>query len=514
MEKGENNYPFFHWMPKPLGITLLILMFIPWMFAGGTYLTNVAEMVGTTGLWMEDYQLISSCSFLGMSLFFPFMVRYLQTRNVRKIYICGILLLILINTLLAHTESVTGQCALCIVLGFVRVMLVLNTTFVLAPYAVGLDTLAMFTAKEMPDPKDQYAMDHQRALLMSGLYLLIMVLIQLSNYMVGWIAYEYQWNYSYTLVNIILGCFLLFVWITMDPVKRNDEHYKIPWQMTGEVLLMACFLCATCHVLIYGKTLDWFSSPKICIGTIVALVSLGMFICLEICKKGNTYLDLHVFLRRNVWIGIALFLITVLANYGNTLMVSYIKMASSASNLHGAALSLWNILGCVSGYLLGVIMILRKVRYKYIFGTELLLMCFSNIYLYFQYQPQGLYDNMILPSVINYAGMFMPYAVVCAYGMNRLPAWMLPSWLFLMIAVRNVLAPAASMSIYSTLMQERKQYYITRFAQDTPDLSDAAKVNGSAALVGMKETTGDIIWFSGICATLVLACPNKWSLKS
>lgn len=49
MEKGENNYPFFHWMPKPLGITLLILMFIPWMFSGGTYLTNVAEMVGTTG---------------------------------------------------------------------------------------------------------------------------------------------------------------------------------------------------------------------------------------------------------------------------------------------------------------------------------------------------------------------------------------------------------------------------------------------------------------------------------
>ena len=71
MEKGENNYPFFHWMPKPLGITLLILMFIPWMFAGGAYLTNVAEMVGTTGLWMEDYQLISSCSFLGMSLLPP-----------------------------------------------------------------------------------------------------------------------------------------------------------------------------------------------------------------------------------------------------------------------------------------------------------------------------------------------------------------------------------------------------------------------------------------------------------
>lgn len=511
---GKDNYPFFSWMPKPLGITLLLLMFAPLMFAGGTYLTNVAEMVGTTGLWMEDFQLISSCSFLGMALFFPFMVNYLQTRNVKKVYVCGLLLLILINTTLAHTESVVLQCVLCLVLGFIRVMLVLNTTFVIAPYAFGLDTLSMFTAKVLPEPKVQYAMSHLRALLISALYLLLMSFIQLSNYMVGWVAYEYQWNYSYNLVNIILGVTLLLVWITMTSEKRNDEHYHIPWEITGESVLTACFLCASCYVLIYGKTLDWLSSSSICLGITITLVSFGMLVCIEMNKRSNVYLDLHVFLRRDVWIGMALFLVTVLANYGNTLMLSFIKMASSASNLHGAELSLWNILGCVVGSLLAAVMILRKMRYKYIFGTGLLLMCVSNIYLYFQYQPQGMYDNMILPSVINYAGMIMPYVVTCAYGMNRLPAWMLPTWLFLMIAVRNVVAPALSMSVYSNLMQDRELYYLTRFVQDALTLSDAIKVNSSAALVAMKDVTGIIIWFSGICAALVLACPNRWSLKS
>ena len=511
---GNDNYPFFSWMPKPLGIALLMLMFAPLMFAGGTYLTNVAEMVGSTGLWTEDFQFISSCSFIGMALFFPFMVRFLQTRNVKKVYVGGLLLLILINTVLAHTTSVAVQCALCMVLGFIRVMLVLNTTFVIAPYAFGLDTLSMFTAKALPAPNVQYAMSHMRGLLLTVLYLLIMSLIQLSNYMVGWVAYEYQWHYSYDLVNIILGVALLLVWVTMTPAKRNTNHYIIPWDMAGEAVLTACFLCASCYVLLYGKTLDWLSSASICLCIAVALVSLGMLVCIETAKRGNVYLDLRVFLRRDVWIGIAVFLVTVLANYGNTLMLSFIKTASSASNLHGAALSLWNILGCVAGSLLSAVMILRRVRYKYIFGTGLLLMCVSNIFMYFQYQPQGMYDNMILPSVVNYAGMIMPYVATCAYGMNRLPAWMLPTWLFLMIAVRNVVAPAVSMSLYSNLMQDKQMYYITRFVQDAPALVDAVKVNSSAALVAMKDVTGIIIWFSALCGASLLSCPNRWSLRS
>ena len=42
------NYPFYNWVPKPLGIILLILLFIPILTVGGVYTANSGEM--TSGL--------------------------------------------------------------------------------------------------------------------------------------------------------------------------------------------------------------------------------------------------------------------------------------------------------------------------------------------------------------------------------------------------------------------------------------------------------------------------------
>ena len=113
-----------------------------------------------------------------------------------------------------------------------------------------------------------------------------------------------------------------------------------------DLLLTVVFLCAFCYVLIYGKTCDWYASPAIRAGTAIGLCAL---LLKEAASRAGTYLDLHVFTYRNVWIGMLLFLVTVIANYGSTLMVSYIKAASAADNLHGATLSLWCVLGCVLG---------------------------------------------------------------------------------------------------------------------------------------------------------------------
>lgn len=288
----------------------------------------------------------------------------------------------------------------------------------------------------------------------------------------------------------------------------------LPWKQIPDLLLTVVFLCAFCYVLIYGKTCDWYASPAIRAGTAIGLCAFGALLLKEASVRTGTYLDLHVFAYRNVWIGMLLFLVTVIANYGSTLMVSYIKAASAADNLHGATLSLWCVLGCVLSGALSVVMIVRRIPYKYIFATGLLLVCISNVYLYFQYQPQGVYEHMILPSVCNFAGMFMPYAVVCAYGMNRLPSWLLPTWLFLLIAVRNAVAPAISMSVYGNLMQERQQHYVTRFVQDVPSLAGAVTVKGQAAIVAMKDVTGRIVWFTGIVAVLALAYPRRWSMRS
>lgn len=53
----RSNFPFHSWVPKPLGIFIYILMFVPpALFISGAYTSNVGEMVGSLGIMTEHIQ--------------------------------------------------------------------------------------------------------------------------------------------------------------------------------------------------------------------------------------------------------------------------------------------------------------------------------------------------------------------------------------------------------------------------------------------------------------------------
>ena len=93
----RTNYPFHPWVPKPLGALVLLLLFVPLFFSGGTYLSNVNEMAGTMGVLVENFQFLSFCASIGMSMVFPFMLPYSRGRNVKHVYLGGYALLALFN---------------------------------------------------------------------------------------------------------------------------------------------------------------------------------------------------------------------------------------------------------------------------------------------------------------------------------------------------------------------------------------------------------------------------------
>ena len=45
-EHLPKNFPFYNWVPKPLGIAFLVILFIPIMTVSGAYTVNSSEMVG------------------------------------------------------------------------------------------------------------------------------------------------------------------------------------------------------------------------------------------------------------------------------------------------------------------------------------------------------------------------------------------------------------------------------------------------------------------------------------
>ena len=56
MPSYPKNYPFYNWMPKPLGIIILLFFFLPILTVGGVYSVNSTEMMSGLGIISEHIQ--------------------------------------------------------------------------------------------------------------------------------------------------------------------------------------------------------------------------------------------------------------------------------------------------------------------------------------------------------------------------------------------------------------------------------------------------------------------------
>ena len=465
MNAIQGNSPFYRWVPKPLGILILIFMFVAPTFSGGAYLSNMSEMSGALGMMTEEIQLASFYTSIGMCLFVPFMLRFLQVRRIRQTYIICFVLLIPLNYVCAVTTSLPALLIACLLIGFVRIIVMLNCTFTIAPYLTGVNTLAMFTMTDTPTPAAQYKMERMRTFLMPVLYCFILLIAQSSNIVTAWFAYEYHWQDAYYVVIGMLLAAILLVVATM-PAEKRQEPYKIEWRKVPELLLMTIALCCGAYVLVFGKTLNWFDSRSISIATAGALLSTGMFILVSIRNGDNAYLPLGVFRYRNIWMSVLLFLLTMIFNSANIFVGTFSKISTSINNFHSASLSAWAIAGCFIGLVISILLVLKKVKFRTTFIIGFLFMGLSNILMYFQYRTEGLFSNMVLPTILNFTGLLMLYSLVAAFGMKSLPARYLVTFVFLMIWMRNSIAPVIGASIYSNALNQRQQYYITRLSQD------------------------------------------------
>lgn len=537
MASPRDNRPFYDWMPRPLGILILMFMFIPPTFSGGAYLSNLSEMSGALGMLTEEIQLASFFTSIGMCLFVPFMVRFLQLRRIRQTYLWCFGLLISLNYLCAVTTSLPVLLTACLAIGFVRVIVMLNCTFTIAPYLTGVNTLAMFTMTETPTPEAQYRMERMRTFLMPVLYCFILLIAQSSNIVTAWFAYEYHWQDAYYVVIAMLLVAMLLVVVTM-PDEANPGPYHIEWRKVPELILMAIALCCMAYLLVFGKTLDWFDSTKIRLATAGMLVTTGLFLLVSVRNGDDAYLPLGVFRYRNIWMSMLLFLLAMIFNSANIFVGTFAKISTPVNNLQSASLSGWAIAGCVLGLVISILLVLKKVRFRTIFIIALLFMGLSNCLMYFQYQTEGLFSNMVWPTVLNFTGLLMLYSLVAAFGMKSLPARYLVTFVFLMIWMRNSIAPVIGASIYSNTLNERQQYHITRLsenidptnplasetyarnmlvgrstgkgsyeAQQFSTLAMKGRVTVQATIVAIKEITGNTVIMILVTAVIAFLLP-------
>lgn len=505
----KTNFPFREGVPRPLGVLLLLLMFVPPTFSGGAYLSNAAEMTGALGVWAEEVQLAAFFTNIGMCLFPPFMVPFLQARRTKQTYLWCFSLLVVLNSLCAVTHSIPWLMVWCLLTGLVRSIAMINCTFTIAPYVTGMNTLAMFTMTEKPSPEEQYLQERKRTFLMPLLYGVILIIAQLSNVVVAWFAQHYTWRHAYWVVVGMLLVGILLVFLTMADEKR-PFRYRPASGMVADMMLMAVALCLMTFFLAFAKTFDWCSSPFIVWAIGGFLISVGLLVWRGI--EGR-YLPLSVFGYRNVLIASVLFVVFMVFNTSSNFIGTFAKLSMPVSNYHVASLSLYALMGCVVGFVLSILMVLRRWHFRWIFAVGLLIMAASNGYMYFQYTTQGSLPNLQWAMMLHFVGLLILYALVAAFGMKHLPSRYLATFVFLMILFRNVVGPALGSGIYSNWMEHRQQAYVTELVQkmDSPAVNQPVaqlygRVVRQSALLAMKDISGQtsLLLLSTACVVLLL----------
>lgn len=93
MPSCPRNYPFYNWVPKPIGIIILLFFFLPILSVGGVYSVNSTEMMSGLGIISEHIQFANFVTSIGMAAFAPFLYELVCIRREKLMCIAGFALM-------------------------------------------------------------------------------------------------------------------------------------------------------------------------------------------------------------------------------------------------------------------------------------------------------------------------------------------------------------------------------------------------------------------------------------
>ena len=393
------NYPFYDWVPKPLGIIILIMLFCPIMFINGAYTINSGEMSSGLAIISEHIQYVSYAGAIGMVVFAPFMQRVLAVRRPKMMLMTGFILLFWLSYICAITDSWLLLMLCSLITGFIRMALTLINLFALILYAFKIEASDIITpGAEATDPVVADKNDQAKGLTQPIIYLFFMLFAQAGNSLTAWLAYEYEWQYVYY---YMMGMLMLSIVVVLSTMKYQRHLKKLNFNLRqfGDVIAASLMMMAGSFILIYGKTLDWFDNYYIRLAAILFLLSTAALIFIEGNLK-HPYLKLGVFKQKNVIFASITFIMLMMINCSAMFVSVFTSISMKIDNFQNAMLGNYSLVGYVIGAILCMILSAFKIPFKYIFAFGFSFITAYAIYMYFQYQSMGLYEHMIWATIL------------------------------------------------------------------------------------------------------------------
>lgn len=485
MPSCPRNYPFYNWVPKPVGIIILLFFFLPILSVGGVYSVNSTEMMSGLGIISEHIQFANFVTSIGMAAFAPFLYELVCIRREKLMCIGGFALMYVFSYVCAKTDSIFLLALCSLLTGFLRMVLMMVNLFTLIKYAFGMEATRNITpGMEPKDAAGWDKLDIEKCVSQPVVYLFFMILGQMGTALTAWLAFEYEWKYVYYFMMGILLLSILILFITM-PNHGFTGRFPINFRKFGNVTAFCISLTCITYVLVYGKVLDWYDDQSICWATAVSILFAGIFIYMDATRR-SSYFILGALRLRTIRMGALLYLLLMIINSSAMFVNVYAGVGMHLDNLQNASLANWCMVGYFIGALISIVLGAKGVHLKYLFALGFFFLALSAGFMYFEVQTAGLYERMKYPVIIRTIGMMILYALTAAYANQRMPFKYLSTWICIMLTVRMVLGPGIGGAIYSNVLQERQQHYITRYAQNVDLVNPEASASYINTVQGMQ----------------------------
>jgi len=470
---------FYKWVPIPVRLIVLFVLFFVILTANGIFLGNSGDISNDLGVYSEAYTQSFNAIYIGMGLGLLFNLRLKMRFTSKQLLLYGLCCLLVLNTICATTGNTSVFIIACLLIGFTK-MTALTEVYI----------IWMLVWSKQMDTSRMYPFVYFTAL--AGLHFM--------TWLTSVLAFEYNWRYAYIWVLILVAiCIILsIIFVENHPLKKKIPFYQVDY--IGLILLGSSMMLLN-YATVNGRVEDWFNSKQIILGFRGAIILFLLFILREVNIKRPIF-DFSLLRRRNLRFGLLLFILL------GFFSVSTFQSTFSAGTLHyesmrNMELNLYMVPGILGGCIL--------CYFWYYFGLDADILIISgflsfvayHIIMYQSFSNQFALEDFWLLSLIKGFGTALIYIAVGLYTNKKLPLTLVMTGAGAMILVRSFIGSGICGALYGFWFYQQRIRNFEALALHTDPsgipggpagtTSYFAMLQQQATLTASKELTGYII---------------------
>jgi DHA2 family multidrug resistance protein len=286
----------------------------------------------------------------------------------------------------------------------------------------------------------------------------------------GYLTENWGWEYIFY-VNLVPGAIMIgMLWFSLESKPMNLALLR-EGDWPG-IVTMAVGLAALQTVLEEGNKDDWFGSPFIVKLSIVAAVSLAVFLWIELTTT-KPLLNLRLLVRRNFGFGILANFLLGVELYGSVYILPVYLSRIQGYNAEQIGMVLaWT--GLPQLFLIPLVpQLMKRFDARLIIGVGFVLFATSNFMNVFMTSNYAA-DQLFWPNIVRAVGQALVFAPLSAVATAGIEAENAGSASGLFNMMRN-LGGAVGIAMLQTFLTKREQYHSNVLTQSVSMLEQATR---------------------------------------